>query len=104
MQSLFDCSPLTLSGADLERAALHSLSEIEFVGVTEQLDALYRQVAARVWSVDELPLLGRENTSPDRPRRATISAELIRRIEEMTAVDQALYEAARRRAPQARGT
>jgi hypothetical protein len=104
LQSLFDCSPLALTGDGLERAALRSLSEIEFVGVTEQLDALYRQVAARVWSVDDPPVLGRENPSHDRPRRATVSAELIRRIEEMTAVDHALYESARRRAPHALGT
>ena len=99
LQSLFDCSPMTLSGSDLERAALQSLSDIEFVGVTEDLDALYSQIAEGVWGLRELPLLGRENTSPDRPRRATISADLLRRIEEMTVVDQALYEAARRRAP-----
>jgi hypothetical protein len=103
LQSLFDCSPLTLTGSDLERAALHSLSEIEFVGVTEHLDALYSQVANGVWGLRELPVLGRENTSPDRPRRATISAELRRRIEEMTVVDQALYEAARLRSPSADG-
>jgi hypothetical protein len=90
---------MTLSGSDLERAALQSLSEIEFVGVTEHLDALYSQVAEGVWGLHELPLLGRENTSPDRPRRATISADLLRRIEEMTVVDRALYEAAKRRAP-----
>jgi hypothetical protein len=98
LQSLFDCSPLVSTGADLERAALQSLSEIEFVGVTEQLDDLYRQVAAAVWSVDDPPVLGRENTSHDRPRRATVSAALVRRIEEMTLVDHALYEAARMRA------
>jgi hypothetical protein len=103
LQSLFDCSPLTLTGSDLERAALHSLSEIEFVGVTEHLDALYSQVANGVWGLRELPVLGRENTSPDRPRRATISAELLRRIEEMTVVDHALYEAARLRSPSADG-
>jgi hypothetical protein len=100
LQSLFDCSPLTLTGSALERAALHSLSEIEFVGVTEKLDALYRQVAQRVWSVEDPPALGRENSAPDRPRRDTISADLLRRIEGMTVVDHALYEAARRRAPQ----
>jgi len=90
---------MTLSGAELERAALQSLSEIEFVGVTEHLDALYSQVAEGVWGLHELPLLGRENTSPDRPRRATISGDLLRKIESMTVVDRALYEAARRRAP-----
>jgi hypothetical protein len=99
LQSFFDCSPLTLTGATLERAALASLSEIEFVGVTEELDALYREVAARIWSVDDPPMLGRENPSHDRPRRATLSSELLRRIEEMTAVDHALYEAAQRRSP-----
>lgn len=99
LQSLFDYSPMTSSGSDLERAALQSLSEVEFVGVTEHLDALYSQVAEGVWGLHELPLLGRENTSLDRPRRATISADLLRKIEEMTVVDQALYEAARRRAP-----
>jgi hypothetical protein len=101
LQSLFDCSPMTLSGSDLERVALQSLSEIEFVGVTDRLAALYSQIAEGVWGRNELPLLGRENTSPDRPRRATISADLLRRIEEMTVVDQALYEAARKRAPTA---
>jgi hypothetical protein len=99
LQSFFDCSPLALSGPDLEQAALRVLSEIEFVGVTNHLDALYRRVAQRVWSVDDPPVLGRENTSPDRPRRKTISADLLRRIEEMTVVDRALYEAALERAP-----
>jgi hypothetical protein len=101
LQSLFDCSPLTLSGSDLERAALQSLSEIEFVGVTEHLDALSREVTERVWSLDAEPVLGRQNTAPDRPRRGTVSADLVRRIEEMTAVDHALYDEARRRAPRA---
>jgi hypothetical protein len=102
LQSLFDCSPLTLNGAELERAALHSLSEIEFVGVTEHLGELYSRVAGAVWSLRELPLLGRENSSPDRPRRENVSADLVRRIEEMTAVDHAIYEAALRRAPKGR--
>ena len=52
-----------------------------------------------MWGLHELPLLGRENTSPDRPRRATISGDLLRKIESMTVVDRALYEAARSRAP-----
>jgi hypothetical protein len=99
LQSLFDCSPRTLTGAALERAALRSLSEIEFVGVTEHLDALYREVAGRVWALDDLPPLGRENAASDRPRRETVSADLLRRIEAMTAVDRALYEEARRRSP-----
>ena len=99
LQSLFDCSPLSLTGAELERAALRSLSEIEFVGVTEHLGELYSQVAGAVWSLRELPLLGRENSSPDRPRRENVSADLVRRIEEITAVDHAIYEAALRRAP-----
>ena len=103
LQSLFDCSPLALTGDDLERVALRSLSEIEFVGVTEHLDALYREVAERVWSVDDPPVLERENPSHDRPRRATVSVKLVRRIEEMTVVDHALYEEARRRAPRGRG-
>ena len=97
LQSFFDCSPLTLGGADLERAALESLAEIEFVGVTEQLDSLYRVVVERVWSLHDLQPLGRENTAPDRPRRSSVSADLVRRIEEMTAVDHALYEEAKRR-------
>ena len=84
LQSFFDCSPLRLTGAELERAALASLAEIEFVGVTEYLDALYSQVADAVWGLRELPQLGRENTAPDRPRRAKVSADLVRRIEEMT--------------------
>jgi hypothetical protein len=99
LQSLFDCSPLTVSDAELERRALDALSEIEFVGVTEHLDALYSQIAEGVWGLHELPLLGRENTSPDRPHRSNTSDDLIRRIEEMTRVDQALYEAALRRSP-----
>jgi hypothetical protein len=99
LQSFFDCSPLLLGGSDLERAALHALSEIEFVGVTEHLDALYHRVAQQVWSVADPPALGRENTSPDRPRRATIPADLLHRIEDMTVVDRALYEAAAARAP-----
>jgi len=99
LQSLFDCSPLSLTGAELERAALRSLSEIEFVGVTEHLGELYSQVAGAVWSLRELPLLGRENSSPDRPRRENVSADLVRRIEEMTSVDHAIYEAALRRSP-----
>ncbi len=103
LQSLFDCSPLTLTGADLERAALDALSEIEFVGVTERLDGLYREVARRVWAVDDPPVLGHENPSSDRPRRANVPAALLRTIEEMTTVDRALYEAARGRAPQAGG-
>jgi hypothetical protein len=104
LQSFFDCSPLTLTGADLERAALDALSQIEFVGVTEHLDALYGEVARRVWPAADPPVLGRENPSHDRPKRATISPALLGRIEELTAVDHVLYEAARRRAPHAPGS
>jgi hypothetical protein len=99
LQSLFDCSPLTLSGAELEQAALRSLAEIEFVGVTEHLDALYGQVAAKVWALRDLPPLGRENTASDRPRRENISAGLVDKIEAMTAVDHTLYQAALLRSP-----
>lgn len=103
LQSYFDCSALTLMGADLERAALDALSKIEFVGVTEQLDGLYRDVARQVWAVADPPVLGHENPSSDRPRRATVSAALLRTIEDMTAVDRALYDAARARAAHAGG-
>ena len=98
LQSLFDCSPLTLTGPELERAALESLAAIEFVGVTEHLDDLYRDVVRAVWGDSELPRLGRENPSHDRPRRATLSVPLLARIEEMTAVDRLLYDTARARA------
>jgi hypothetical protein len=99
LQSLFDCSPLNLHGAALEQAALRSLAEIEFVGVTEHLDALYRQVAEQIWALRDIPPLGRENTASNRPRRESLSGDLVRRIEAMTAVDHALYEAARLRSP-----
>ncbi len=98
LQSLFDCEPLALDDNELEAAARRSLAEIEFVGVTDHLDDLYRRVAGAVWSVADPPPLGRENTAPDRPRRQTAPTDLIRRIEEMTAVDRVLYEAARARA------
>jgi Sulfotransferase family len=99
LQSFFDCSPLTMTDAELERVALRALSEIEFVGVTEELDALYALVAEKVWAVNDVAPLGRENTSPDRPRRATISDDLRNRIVAMTTVDQSLYEAAKARSP-----
>ncbi len=98
LQSYFDCSPLELSGSALERAARHALDAIEFVGVTEQLEALFADVVAR-WGCDPAPPLGHENAAPQRPHREAIPASLVRRIEACTEVDRALYEYARLRAP-----
>jgi hypothetical protein len=98
LQSYFDCSPLELSGVALERAARHVLDAIEFVGVTEQLGALFTDVVAW-WGCDPAPDLGHENAAPHRPNRETIPASLVRRIEACTEVDRALYEYARLRAP-----
>jgi hypothetical protein len=98
LQSYFDCSPLEMSGAELERAARHVLDAIEFVGVTEELDALFADVVAW-WGCDPAPSLGHENASPERPHRDSIPPSLLRRIEECTEVDRALYEYALLRAP-----
>ncbi len=98
LQSYFDCSPLELSGPALERAARHALDAIEFVGVTEQLEALFADVVAW-WGREPAPALGHENAAPQRPHREALSPSTLRRIEECTEVDRALYEYARLRAP-----
>jgi hypothetical protein len=98
LQSYFDCSPLELRGDALERAARHALDAIEFVGVTEQLDALFADVVAW-WDVVPAPSLGHENAAPERPHRDSVPAALVRKIEAVTQVDRVLYEYARMRAP-----
>jgi len=98
LQSYFDCSPLELHGEALEREARHVLDAIDFVGVTEHLEALFADVVAW-WDVVPAPPLGNENAAPERPHRESVPVSVVRKIEACTQVDRALYEYARMRAP-----
>ena len=93
LDALLDRVPLDLPDHELERRALDTLGFIEFVGVTERLDDLFRRVAAFLGITDP-PRLVRENVGSNRVRRADLPTALVDTILEQNAVDLALYERA----------
>jgi len=97
LQCLFELSPMPASGQELTNAALSRLEAIEYVGVTEQLDDLFRMLAAR-WGVANPPRLPRANVASERPRPEDVPASLRQAVQDANQADLALYEQARRRA------
>ena len=98
LQSYFDSSPLSLAADELLVRARERLAAIEFVGVTEQLDALAATLA-HAWGLQSPPPLPRLQVGEDRLRAEDVPRHLLDAIREETAVDRALYEEARRRSP-----
>jgi hypothetical protein len=98
LQSYFDCSPLSLGADELLVRARERLAAIEFVGVTEQLDALSATLA-HAWGTPNPPPLPRLQAGEDRLRADDVPRPLLDAIREETAVDLALYEETRRRSP-----
>ena len=98
LQSYFDSSPLALGADELLVRARERLAAIEFVGVTEQLDALAASVA-HAWGTQTPPPLPRLQVGEERLLADDVPRPLLDAIREATAVDRALYEEARRRSP-----
>lgn len=95
LQVLFDIGPTELSDDDLLRVAGENLDRIDYVGVTDELDGVSRQVA-KMFGLPAQPV-ERLNVSKPVDRR-DIDERVRRRIEERTAVDRELYDLARKRA------
>jgi hypothetical protein len=94
VQALFDSTPLRVNEETLLDKAKSHLDRIDFVGVTESLDAVGAAVANLFGATPEPPQ--RLNVSQPMSRR-DIDARILRRIEERTALDRELYETAIRR-------
>ncbi len=94
VQALFDSTPLRFDEATLLHKASENLAQIDFVGVTESLDAVGAAVA-RLFGATPEPAQRLNASVP--VARGDIERRIVRRIEERTAVDRELYEAAVRR-------
>lgn len=93
LQSFFDCSPTVRDDVLLERASA-CLGEIEFVGVTDELDPLYRRLL-EYWSLEEPGPPLWENVGSGWPTRDDLPSAMLARILEINQVDLALYEQAK---------
>ena len=98
LQSYFDCSPLSLGADELLVRARERLAAIEFVGVSDHLDALSASLA-HAWGRQDPPPLQRLQVGEDRLRADDVPRTLLDAIREETAVDRALYEEALSRSP-----
>ncbi len=96
LQGLFDTTPIASTGTELEREALACLGSIELVGITERLAELAAQVAAH-WGVERPPPIDHRNVGKARPEAGALPRRLLKHIQELNAVDMALYEQARAR-------
>lgn len=86
----------TPSRKQLLARAIQRLGECWFLGLSECMDASMDDLAARLGWPPFSPV-PRLNESPDRRRAADLPASLLRRLDELSVLDQALYaEAARR--------
>jgi hypothetical protein len=91
LAAVFDSRPIEMTDEELLTRARANLDRIDHVAVTEQLDTM-AGVAARIFGRRHVPV-GHPNKSPALDRDAIVG-RVRRRIEERTAVDRALYEAA----------
>jgi hypothetical protein len=94
VQSLYDSVSVGLSDSDLSQMAKANLTQIDYVGVTEDLDAV-GSATARLFG-QQAGQIPRLNTSPPIDARE-IDTRIRRRIDERTLVDRELYEMALRR-------
>lgn len=94
VQALFDSTPVRLDDAELLATAAGNLARIDLVGTTDDLARVGREAAAH-FGLPPAPV-PRLNVTPSSVR-TEVPASARRRIDELTAVDRELYEAARRR-------
>jgi len=95
LQSLFDSLPVGYDDDELLQRATNHLADIDYVGVTEDLDAVGAAIA-RLFDAKFEPI-PRLNTSPP-IGSDQMDARIRRRIDARTAVDRELYDIAVRRA------
>jgi hypothetical protein len=96
LQSLFDSTAIAEFDGDLAELAQAKLDGIQFVGVTEALDVLFRRVT-QYWGVVDPEPLAHENVASDRPSVDDLPSSTIELIREVNQVDLLLYEQAKRR-------
>jgi len=97
LQSLFDSVSVGFNDDELLRRATENLAQIDYVGVTEHLDTVGTAISELLGvKAEQMPRL---NASPPSEARE-IDARIRRRIDERTAVDRQLYEAASKRSRQ----
>jgi hypothetical protein len=95
LQSLFDSAPVTMPDDQLFDQAAKTLADIDYVGITENLDQTGAAIA-RLFGAPARPLDRLNSSRGVDP--SEIDARIRRRIEERTAVDRQLYEIATERA------
>ena len=96
LQCLFEYLPMTPGPAGLGPTAVAALDEIEYVGVTEEMDDLFASVAMR-WGVSDPPPVGRLNVSSARTAAQELPRGLRQAIIQANDADFELYERARER-------
>lgn len=95
LQDVLD-APIAVDAGELARRAVARLAAVDIVGVTDDLDAVVRQVARRWGKPPPAPLV-RTNQSPASATPERIPASLLADIAAGTEADAALYEAATER-------
>ncbi|HET6793347.1 MAG TPA: hypothetical protein VFH45_02825 [Acidimicrobiales bacterium] len=107
LHTLFDLGPLERSVEELGAEALRALDRVDHVGVSDHLDRVWRQVAAR-WGIDHPAPPRVSNVSASRLAADDVPPSLRQAIIDANQVDATLYERAasiagvdprRRRAP-----
>ena len=93
LQSLFDSTPLELSGEPLAQAALERLEAVDLVGTTDDLDRLVARVA-KFWGRPIPSHVPHDHVSASRLERDTLDSHLVRVIAEGTMADTAVYRQA----------
>lgn len=93
---LFDNTRIPQPGEELLAEAKRNLEAIDFVGVTQSLNRLTRQVATALgFPQEDVPQL---NSAPPSFHVGDVSSKIRRRIEKNTALDRELYDLAKQRA------
>jgi len=95
LQSLFDGAPLTIGDDELLARSLAHLEEMQFVGVTGELEHLVARIAD-YWDRPPPRQVSRLRVTSGRVGAADVPASLLRTIREGTEIDLALFEHARR--------
>lgn len=94
-QSLFDSTPVTVSDSELFDVARQNLADLDYVGITEELDVVAAQVADLLGArLDRVPRL---NVSPPFDM-SQLSGPVARALHRRTEVDRELHHLARARA------
>lgn len=94
LQALFDSTPIPFGEDELLGRAMRNLSQLDYVGVTEELDAMAARIGVTPGGPDvPIPRLNASDTG----EAVDLPASLRRRIERRTEVDRELYETALKR-------